>query len=96
MLLQRSLRIEGIGDQNPRMLWISLSTIVAGCTFLFATGSSGVEYPTRAIRVVVPQGAGGSTDLTARVMAQHLAEVFGQSVVVDNRPGAGSINGTDH
>lgn len=77
------------------MLWISLSAIIVGSTFLFAASSFGVEYPTKPIRVVVPQGAGGSTDLTARVVGQRLAEVFGQTVVVDNRPGAGSINGTD-
>jgi tripartite-type tricarboxylate transporter receptor subunit TctC len=52
-------------------------------------------FPTRPIRVVVPQSAGGSTDFAARVVAQRLADVFGQNVVVDNRPGAGSLNGTE-
>jgi tripartite-type tricarboxylate transporter receptor subunit TctC len=56
---------------------------------------SNTDYPTRPIRIVVPQGAGGSTDLTARTIGQRLADVFGQPVVVDNRPGAGSIHGTD-
>ena len=53
------------------------------------------DYPTRPVRIVVPQGAGGSTDLTARTIGQRLGDVFGQPVVVDNRPGAGSIHGTD-
>jgi tripartite-type tricarboxylate transporter receptor subunit TctC len=53
------------------------------------------EYPARPLRIVVPQGAGGSTDLTARIVGQRLADVFGQPVIVDNRPGAGSIHGTD-
>jgi tripartite-type tricarboxylate transporter receptor subunit TctC len=47
------------------------------------------------IRVIVPQSAGGSTDLAARVVTQRMGDPLGQSVVVDNRPGAGSLNGTD-
>src|SRR5262245_17326951 len=62
---------------------------------LYAAAAGAADFPSRAFRVVVPQGAGGSTDLTARIVGQRLAEVFGQPVVVDNRPGAGSINGTD-
>jgi tripartite-type tricarboxylate transporter receptor subunit TctC len=53
------------------------------------------DYPSRPIRVIVPQSAGGSTDLIARLLAQKMGDALGQSVVVDNRPGAGSVNGTD-
>ena len=52
-------------------------------------------YPFKPIRMIVPQSAGGSTDLVARVIAQRLDDALKQPVVVDNRPGAGSINGTD-
>ena len=52
-------------------------------------------YPIRPIRMIVPQSAGGSTDLVARVIAQRLDDELKQPVVVDNRPGAGSINGTE-
>jgi tripartite-type tricarboxylate transporter receptor subunit TctC len=45
--------------------------------------------------VIVPQSAGGSTDLAARIVTQRLSDVLGHSLVVDNRPGAGSLNGTD-
>lgn len=55
----------------------------------------GQAYPVRPIRVIVPQSAGGSTDLIARAVGQRMSDTLGQSVVVDNRPGAGSVNGTD-
>jgi tripartite-type tricarboxylate transporter receptor subunit TctC len=53
------------------------------------------NYPTKPIRIIVPQSAGGSTDLAARVVTQRLSEALGQTLVVDNRPGAGSLNGTE-
>ena len=52
-------------------------------------------YPTRPIRLVVPQSAGGSTDLVARPLALRVGDALKVPVVVDNRPGAGSIIGTD-
>ncbi len=53
------------------------------------------DYPVKPIRIIVPQSAGGSTDMVARIVTQRLDDVLKQSMVVDNRPGAGSINGTD-
>ena len=53
------------------------------------------RYPTRPIRLIVAYAPGGTTDFTARVVGPRLAEALGQSVVIDNRPGAGSIIGTD-
>ena len=51
------------------------------------------DFPTRPIRFIVPYPPGGSTDPTARLLAQWFTEKFGQSVVVDNRPGAGATIG---
>ncbi len=52
------------------------------------------NFPVRPIRIVVPTGAGGVTDVVARVIAQRLGERVGQQVIVDNRPGAGGIPGS--
>jgi tripartite-type tricarboxylate transporter receptor subunit TctC len=54
------------------------------------------EYPSRPVKIIVPFGAGGPADVFARVLAQHLQESLKQSFVVEDRPGAGSVIGTDN
>ena len=56
---------------------------------------SGQAYPNRPIRIVVPYPPGGGTDVVARTLAQKMNEVMGQPVIVDNRPGANGIIGSD-
>jgi tripartite-type tricarboxylate transporter receptor subunit TctC len=53
------------------------------------------SFPTKPLKIVVPFGAGGVADLTARTVAQKLGENLGQSVVIENKPGAGGVVATD-
>jgi tripartite-type tricarboxylate transporter receptor subunit TctC len=57
--------------------------------------ASGQPYPNRPVRLIVPYAPGGGSDTTSRVMAKPLAEIFGQQIVIDNRPGAGTIIGAE-
>ena len=61
-----------------------------------AAGAAGAQaYPTKAVRLVVPFLAGGSTDIVGRTVAQKLSEMWGQQAFVDNRPGGGTTIGTE-
>jgi tripartite-type tricarboxylate transporter receptor subunit TctC len=62
---------------------------------LLAGGAAAQTWPTRPVKIVVPFAAGGPADNYARVLAQRLQEAFGQSFVVDDKPGGGSVIGTD-
>jgi tripartite-type tricarboxylate transporter receptor subunit TctC len=73
---------------------LACSSMVA-TTLLTAVGVQAQTYPSRPLRLIVPLGAGGASDLNARVLAEKLGERLGQAVVVENRPGAEGIIGVD-
>jgi tripartite-type tricarboxylate transporter receptor subunit TctC len=78
--------------------WLGAAWMVFGCA-MAAHGQTGspaaTDYPTRPVRIVVPFAAGGPADVYARFVAQKLQEAMGQPFIIDDRPGAGSVIGTD-
>ena len=69
--------------------------LAAICIGALAGSALADTYPSRPIKMIVPFGAGGPADVFARVLADHLSQSLKQTVVVENRPGAGSIIGTE-
>ena len=70
------------------MLRRSCGIALAAAAILAALPASAQQYPSRTVRLVVPFAAGGTGDIVARVLSERLAQSLGQSVVVENRPGA--------
>ncbi|MGH8635047.1 MAG: Bug family tripartite tricarboxylate transporter substrate binding protein, partial [Burkholderiales bacterium] len=69
--------------------------VVVAPAFVVAAPASAQGYPVRTVRLIAPFAPGGATDVLARLTAQKLGERWGQSVIVDNRPGAGGNIGAE-
>ena len=69
--------------------------VIALASGLAHSTASAQTYPNHAVKIVVPFAAGGPADVYARFIAQRLTDALGQSYIVDNKPGAGSVIGTD-
>jgi tripartite-type tricarboxylate transporter receptor subunit TctC len=72
------------------------SLVFLGAFILGAGSASAQGYPTKPVRLVVPYAPGGGVDTVARALGQELREALGAPLVIDNRPGANSIIGTEH
>ena len=68
---------------------------VGAAMAICAVSASAQPYPQRAVRIIVPYAAGGNTDITARAIGTKLTDVFGQQVIVDNRPGGATNIGSE-
>jgi tripartite-type tricarboxylate transporter receptor subunit TctC len=78
---------------GPRLA-LALAAIFLATPALLSTECLAQDYPTRPVRIIVPFGAGGPADVTARLIGNILQEKFGQPFVVEDRPGAGGVIGT--
>ena len=78
----------------PRRNFLRLAVGAAALTALSRTASA-QSYPTRPVRLIVPFGPAGATDITARLIGHSLSERLGQQFIIENRPGAGGNIGTE-
>ena len=80
----------------PKLLATFAALVAVSFSHILVAPAVAQPYPSRAIRIVVPFGAGSATDLLARAIGQHMSQSLGQSVVIDNKPGAdGAIAALD-
>jgi len=77
------------------MMMIRIGALLVGLSALFSSGGHAQTWPNRPIQMIVPFAAGGSTDVAARLVAQHLSKALGQQVVVENKTGANGNLGTE-
>ncbi len=75
--------------------WSRRAAVSCAAALLVTATSVLAAYPEKPIRMIIPYSPGGATDIVIRMWAEKLPELIGQQVVIDNRPGAGSLIGTE-
>lgn len=84
-----------VSRSRRRAVAMAASVLALGCGIWSSGAAAQTNYPDKIIRMVVAFSAGGPNDVMARVVAQKMSGILGQQVIVDNRPGAGGMIGTD-
>ncbi|HMS25809.1 MAG TPA: tripartite tricarboxylate transporter substrate binding protein [Burkholderiaceae bacterium] len=74
---------------------VCASVLTLSCAANLAQAQTTASFPNKTIKIIVPFGAGGIADLTARTVGAKMADILGQAVVIDNKPGAGGIAAGD-
>ncbi|MGB9117003.1 tripartite tricarboxylate transporter substrate binding protein [Bradyrhizobium sp.] len=82
------------GPRSTSRFTLALAAVLLAAQAFLADSALAQDYPTRAIRIIVPFGAGGPADVAARVLGNALQESLKQPFVIENRPGAGAVIGT--
>jgi tripartite-type tricarboxylate transporter receptor subunit TctC len=77
------------------MRWRTKLSLLTAAVAALSAPAAAQSWPTKPVKIVVPFGPGGPADVYARILGQELSEVFKQSFIVDNRPGAGAVIGTE-
>ena len=95
--MPKRLPVCRVGDAGSQSLAGRTAALVVPTLWLFVAGQLAFaqEFPNRPVKLVAPVSAGGGGDSVARIVAEKLSTIFGQQVIVDNRPGASNIIGTE-
>src|SRR5258707_9758898 len=72
-----------------RRRFVGLTAVAVAAPQVLSSHALSADWPVKPLRIVVPFAPGGSTDITARLIGNRLQEVWGQTVVIENKPGAG-------